>query len=241
MRFKKYLIFSFLLCMFSCSEMKQDASVLESFKVEEKPVEHPISNIIFTKKSLKRIKKYESVIRKYSSKYSVDWRLVVAIIMRESSFYSNAVSRVGAKGLMQIMPRNEAYLERELDIDYIYERPDENIKAGIYHLKQQLDFFAEVKNTDYKMKIALASYNAGYGRVRDAINLSHCLNSNNPYEWKNFKQALKKLKPADYELHLDVWISGKPKYGYFKNPKETIVYVEKIMEYHDYFSTVFEP
>ena len=241
MSLKKYLIFSLLFLFLSCSKIKEEStSEINDVLVDEskKTFAHSIR---LTKKSLKRIKKYESVIKKYSNKYNVDWRLVVAIIMRESSFHINAVSRVGAKGLMQIMPRNEAYLENELDIDYIYERPEENIKAGIYHLKQQLDFFKEVDNTEFHMKIALASYNAGYGRVRDAINLSHYLNANNPYAWENFKLALNKLKPKDYELHLDVWISGKPKYGYFRNSKETIVYVEKIMSYHDYFSSVFEP
>ena len=241
MSLKKYLILSLLFLTISCSKRQEEgASVTKDVSVDkdQNTFDHSIR---LTKNSLKRIKKYESVIKKYSNKYDVDWRLIVAIIMRESSFHTNAVSRVGAKGLMQIMPRNEEYLESELDIDYIYERPEENIKAGIYHLKQQLDFFNEVQNTEFHMKIALASYNAGYGRVRDAINLSHYLNGNNPYAWKNIKLALNKLKPKDYELHLDVWISGKPKYGYFKNPKETIVYVEKIMNYHDYFSTVFEP
>jgi len=234
----KYFVLLFLLCI-ACTTPKQDKKAVA--EVEENIEELPDSvDVKFTQRQLNRVKKYEQSIKKHSRRYNVDWRLIVAIIMRESSFKANAVSRVGAKGLMQIMPRNEEYLESELDIDYIYEQPDENIKAGIYHFTQQQTYFAEIKDKEKRLYVSLAAYNAGYGRLRDALSISRYLFPEDVYLWENVKTALYKLHPKYYELHLDVWEEGKPRYGYFKNPKETINYVEIIMSYYEQFKTVFK-
>lgn len=236
----KIIIFVITIFLLSCSKGESAKDSVEIVQVEEVRSVEKKKTSDFSRRSLIRIKKYESHIRKYSNKYHFDWRLVVAIIMRESRFREHAVSHVGAKGLMQIMPRNEEYLERELDIDYIYERPEENIKAGIYHLSQQLSYFKEVEDNDKRLKIALASYNSGVGRLRDAIKLSMYLKHDFDYEWETIKGSLRKLNRRHYELHLDVWETGKPRYGYFNNPKETIEYVENIFAFYEQFKVMFK-
>lgn len=94
----------------------------------------------------------EPVIASAADKYGVDPSLVKAVVRAESGFRSDAVSRAGAQGLMQLMPGTS----RALGIDPM--DPEQNIDGGVRYLKQQLDRFGDVKS-------ALAAYNAGPGSV----------------------------------------------------------------------------
>lgn len=96
---------------------------------------------------------YNSV-DKYASKYGVDKNLILAIIKQESNFNPNAVSSAGAKGLMQLMDFNsEAYgVKNPFDID-------ENIEAGVKHIKSYLEKY------NGNVEMALMAYNAGPGTI----------------------------------------------------------------------------
>lgn len=89
--------------------------------------------------------------------------LVHAIIRQESSFETTAISRVGARGLMQLMPATAKSTARSLGLDYdlgsLIARPDYNVRLGSTYLKQMVDRF------DGHYIKAIASYNAGPGRV----------------------------------------------------------------------------
>jgi len=76
--------------------------------------------------------------------------------MAESGYNSKAVSNKGARGLMQLMPSTAEMLGVE---DYYH--PEHNINAGVKYFKQLLDQF------DGNVKLALAAYNAGSGRVKE--------------------------------------------------------------------------
>lgn len=79
--------------------------------------------------------------------------LVAAVVQTESAFDPNAVSRVGAAGLMQLMP--SAAADREVD-DVL--DPVENLRGGAAHLRIMLDRFES-------LTLALAAYNAGAATV----------------------------------------------------------------------------
>ncbi|MDT8318000.1 MAG: lytic transglycosylase domain-containing protein [bacterium] len=89
-------------------------------------------------------------IERVSMKYSVDSRLVKAIVKAESSFDPYAVSYAGAKGLMQLMPQTA----RELNVDNPFD-PVQSIDGGVRYFKRLLKLF------EYDVKLALAAYNAG--------------------------------------------------------------------------------
>jgi len=97
---------------------------------------------------------YSYLFAEAARTYGVDARLIAAVARRESAFNPNAVSRVGACGLMQLMPATA----RVLGISDIFD-VRQNIFGGTQYLKQLLDTYnGDIDRT-------LAAYNAGPGAV----------------------------------------------------------------------------
>ena len=106
--------------------------------------------------------KYVDSIRKYAARNKIDPSLVMGLILQESSFNPHAKSRVGATGLMQIMPSTGRELGARLHVPFSaarLETPEVNIELGTFHLKNLIDLF---EGNTY---LAVASYNAGQGNV----------------------------------------------------------------------------
>ncbi len=103
-----------------------------------------------------RAKSLAETIRRYARRHGLDPALVKAIIHVESCFDKRAVSRVGAQGLMQLMPDTA----RQLGVrdDEVFD-PDKNIEAGVRYFRQMLESFKDLDK-------ALAAYNAGPGAVK---------------------------------------------------------------------------
>jgi len=184
----------------------------------------------------KSVLKYTPVIKKYAKRYGFDWRLIVAQIMQESRFRETARSPVGARGLMQLMPRTEREISRELDFQYILKNPRENIAAGIYHMKKQYSLFPH-STYNNRIKLSLAAYNCGAGRVRDAGDIARFYKYPSD-QWKSIRVYLTMLRNQDWKVHLQVWPQGKPKHGYFYGHEETITYVDKIWEMYEIYREI---
>lgn len=95
-------------------------------------------------------RRYDPLIAELSEEHEVDPALVKAVIRTESSFDRKAVSRAGARGLMQLMPRVARHHGVSDPND-----PRQNIRAGVRLLRDLLDRF------DNDSRLALAAYNAG--------------------------------------------------------------------------------
>ena len=93
---------------------------------------------------------YDALIFEVSKKYQVDSALIKAIIRAESGFNPIAVSRKGARGLMQLMPETASRVNVSNPFN-----PRENIEGGVRYFKYLLSLF----NND--VKLSLAAYNAG--------------------------------------------------------------------------------
>ena len=94
------------------------------------------------------------LIRGASQRHGVPEQLISAVIRVESGFNARAVSRKGARGLMQLMPETAAILGVRDSFD-----PVENINGGVRHLRGLLDRFGN------DLPLVLAAYNAGEGAV----------------------------------------------------------------------------
>ncbi len=93
---------------------------------------------------------FDRYIKEAALHHGVDFPLIKAVIRAESAFNHKAVSKKGARGLMQIMPANFEMLQLHNPYD-----PRENIMAGTRYLRQMLDRF------DGKVGLSLAAYNCG--------------------------------------------------------------------------------
>ena len=94
------------------------------------------------------------IIRGAAQRHGVPEELVSAVIRVESGFNAKAVSRKGARGLMQLMPGTAAILGVRDSFD-----PSDNIDGGVRHLRGLLDRFGN------NLPLVLAAYNAGAGAV----------------------------------------------------------------------------
>ncbi len=103
---------------------------------------------------------YSEYVEKYCEEYGVSTELAYAVIKCESGFNPNAVSDVGAIGLMQLTPETFEWVQGKMQVETkateaLYD-PETNIRAGIYLLSINL---ADFKTTEY----ALSAYHAGRG------------------------------------------------------------------------------
>ncbi len=176
------------------------------------------------------IRLYGGTIRQYAAKYDIDWRLVLAVIRQESRFSTQAESQRGAIGLMQLMPNTFEDIADEMGLADIMD-PANNIKAGIKHLATLSESFENVGDAD-RTRLTLAAYNAGIGRVQDAQQLAHYLNDN-PNSWEGVRSALPLLSKRFMTLHERVWENDRPPTGYFRDFRQTIKYVDRVMAFYD--------
>jgi soluble lytic murein transglycosylase-like protein len=95
------------------------------------------------------------IVIQAASRHQVDPALIKAIIMAESGYNTRAISKRGAKGLMQLMPATA----QALGVVDVF-NPKQNISGGVRYFKQLVNQF------DGDVKLALAAYNAGSRNVR---------------------------------------------------------------------------
>lgn len=183
------------------------------------------------------VKELGDVIIRECNLYNIDWRLILAIIRQESYFNASARSHAGAFGLMQLMPRTGQSLQNTLELDNTRD-PKNNLIAGIYYYAALVSQFREFG--DEKYKFALAAYNAGLGRVIDAMTITAYFGKDYK-QWDNVKEAYPYLSSKEDSIHALVWPDSKrPPYGSLDNWKEPYNYVNSIMFYYEAYRNMFE-
>ena len=171
-----------------------------------------------TAKNAGGISSYDDLFRDMCEKEGYDWRLISAIAYSESRFNPYVVSRKGAKGLMQVMPR----VARQFGVQGDLMDPENNVLLALKVLgkiEKSLDFAPGTSSAD-RMKIVLACYNAGLGHVLDARSLARKYGAD-PDSWSDVSTYLS-LK-SDPEVVKDDAV----KCGRF-NSSQTLAFVNKV-------------
>lgn len=155
---------------------------------------------------LKKFQDTVALFQKYASQYSVDYLLMMAQGFQESTLNQDAKSRVGAVGIMQLMPATGA----QMKVGDIRAK-DANVHAGVKYIRFVIDnnFAGEPMDETNKLLFAFAAYNAGPGRI-------HSLR----------EQAAKQ------GLNPNVWIDNVELVAAAKIGMETVTYVANIYKYY---------
>jgi membrane-bound lytic murein transglycosylase F len=167
-----------------------------------------------------RLSPYDDLVKKHSRTYEMDWRLITAQMYQESRFDPSVTSWVGAKGLMQVMPRTA----QELKVADVV-APDTGILAGTKLMARYSTMFnsPEVQAKD-RIRFALASYNCGPGHVSDARVLAKEMGLDANKWFGNVERAALLLSKPE--------VARKARYGYCRC-EEPVKYVSQIQSRYD--------
>jgi membrane-bound lytic murein transglycosylase MltF len=163
------------------------------------------------------LKKFEQTVdffRKYSAQYNVDYLLMMAQGYQESTLNQDAKSKVGALGIMQLMPDTG----QQMNVGDI-KQADANVHAGVKYIRFMVDkYFVNDPMTDTnKLLFAFAAYNAGPGRI-------HSL----------------RVEAKQKGLDPNVWIDNVEMIAAARIGMETVTYVANIYKYYIAYKLVAE-
>lgn len=174
-----------------------------------------------------RVSQYDDMIRQFSSSINWDWRLLASLICQESHFDPNVESRVGAVGLMQIMPDTG----RNFGID-VTSSPENNLKAGIMYINWLHSIFdPRISDEKERINFILAAYNAGPGHVLDAMKLAE-KNGMDPLKWEG-SVAVWLLKKSQPKYFKDIVVKN----GYFRGV-ESVNFVSQVLERFEHYKNI---
>jgi membrane-bound lytic murein transglycosylase MltF len=147
-----------------------------------------------------------NLFRKYSDQYGMDYLLMAAQGYQESQLDQSVKSRVGAIGVMQVMPATG----KELDVGDISQL-EPNIHAGVKYIRWMIDtYYKDEPMTQLdKGLFAFASYNAGAGRIRQL-----------------------RKEAAQRGLDPNVWFGNVEQIASERIGRETVTYVSNIYKYY---------
>lgn len=165
------------------------------------------------RESTGEVREYLPFILQLEQTQGVPAELILGVMKTESQFNPRAVSPAGAMGLMQLMPltaqgeyekvdpvpRGEDFFRRQL-----LDQPDLNILLGVRHLAELRRVFGSVEDPERRRSLVVASYNAGYQRVKRAFGcytLACLAAKGNRYSDAQFAWAIRRL-PGETRRYL---------------------------------------
>ena len=154
------------------------------------------------------------LFKKYGDQYGVDYLLMAAQGYQESGLNQSVKSRVGAVGVMQVMPATG----KDLDVGDI-RQVDANIHAGVKYMRWMLDHYYKDEPMDNlnKALFTFASYNAGPGRIRQL-----------------------RSEAEKRGLNPNVWFGNVEQVASERIGRETVTYVSNIYKYYIAYRLVVE-
>lgn len=210
------------------------AAVTAIFTVITKPSLHPTAvphevadTVAVTDSAVPtfRISAYDSIFRTYADTIGWDWKMLAAVAYVESKFDTAAVSAVGARGLMQMMPQTA----RAMGIPEGKESaPEESVRAAVDYFAYLSHLFRRVPEPE-RIHFVLASYNAGFGHIQDAMRLAEKYGKNR-HVWNNHVETYLRLK-SDSIYYTDSLCRNGRFIG-----TETILFVRKVQHKYSQYN-----
>ena len=161
-----------------------------------------------SKQALADLDRFRTLFQKYGKKYSLDWLLLSAQAYQESQLKQQAVSHMGAVGVMQLLPSTASH--PPINIPNV-RNADDNVHAGSKYMRYLIDQYFAGEDIDFlnEQLFALAAYNCGPGNMR-------------------------KLRRKTMERGLDpnVWFNNVEILAAHHIGRETIQYVSNIYMYY---------
>ena len=165
-----------------------------------------------------RLPKFEALFREMGERHQLDWRLLAAVSYQESHWNPEAVSPTGVRGLMMLTQATARQLGIKKRTD-----PRQSVEGGARYLRQLLERVPNAVHAGDRMWFALASYNIGFGHVRDAMMLT-AQYARDPHYWHNLRKFLPLLEDAQYHR--------RTRYGYARG-REPVRYVGNIRRFYE--------
>jgi membrane-bound lytic murein transglycosylase F len=174
-----------------------------------------------------QISEFDAFLKVESERIQWDWRLLAAMIKKESNFKPLAEAKSGASGLMQLIPSTAAHFGADSIFD-----PVQNIHAGVSFLDVlNGHLIKEIPDSSERVKFILAAYNAGLGHIRDAQRLAKKYD-HNPHLWAHVSHYLEE------KAHPEFYRDPVVKHGYCRG-YEPVQYVDRVLDYYNHYKNSY--
>ncbi|MFR9524386.1 MAG: transglycosylase SLT domain-containing protein [Rikenellaceae bacterium] len=177
-----------------------------------------------------QISPYDHLFRSLSEQHGNDWRLLCAMAYHESRFQPDVTSRCGARGILQVMPN--VAKQFDISVEQLY-----NVEDNIYVANKVLTLIddmlklPEATPSNDRLKLTLAAYNCGIGRVADARRLARSFGESTT-SWDVVAKYLSMMNSPEY-YQLDA-----VKYGRFTGAGQTLAYVKNVVNHYESYCTL---
>lgn len=151
------------------------------------------------------VERFDPIFRKYTKRYfgvGTDWRRFKAQGMAESDLTPTARSRVGARGIMQLMPATYGLIRTALPQFGAIDNPEWNIAAGILHDRDHWNMYKKDVDEAERWDFMFAGYNAGEGTIMRARKAALAARLNDR-TWQSIESVAPKVDRWRYLETLD--------------------------------------
>jgi len=135
---------------------------------KEEILNHVIDYIRYENKTLKdkEMRNISELVYDESVRYNLDYRLALSLMKIESNFRHNAISKKGARGLLQVKPSLAKYVAEDVGVfwqgDETLDEPEKNIKIGVHAFSRLVQDFKNIT-------MALHAYHVGPTKLKEII------------------------------------------------------------------------
>lgn len=174
------------------------------------------------------ISPYDKYFKAAGKKYNVDWQLLAAIAYQESRFNASIEGFGGAYSMLQFMPNTGPKYGVYPDSP-----PEVQIYGGMKKLAADFSYFNNIKDNEQKIKLVLATYNAGRGHIDDAVRLAEKYGLD-PTKWDDNVEKMV-INLSKQEFYRDEVVKSGAMKGEF-----TSKYVEKVYKRYKEWKSTFK-